>query len=200
MYEVNGARINAGKEVYAPAEDTLLAADILIRAINGKGLVVADIGTGTGALGIVAALDGRVTNVLISDISENALECAKENAKLNGVTGKCSFRKSDLFENVEGNFDIIIFNPPYLPEDDEVKSGKNEWSGGPTGTETTKLFIDQALLHLNKKGTIIIVASSFADMDGLAHFIKDAGLEVTDSRTKHIFFEDITAIALKKRD
>jgi Methylase of polypeptide chain release factors len=124
---------------------------MLLRNMDGRELSVVDIGTGTGALGIIAAMDNRVSNVLMSDISEEALECAKENARLNSVEGKCTFIKSNLFEGIEGNFDMIIFNPPYLPDDDEVRSGKNWWSGGPTGIELTKLFMVQAAEHLKAK-------------------------------------------------
>ena len=199
MHEVKGAKIEERKGVYEPAEDTLLAAEILLRNINGDRLEVAETGTGTGTLGIIAALDKRVSHVTLSDISEEALECAKENAGLNGVEGKCTFIKSDLFDKIKGNFDIIIFNPPYLPDDDEVKSGKNWWSGGPTGIEITKLFIEQAAAHLNNNGIIIIVERSLAESKNLHDFIDANGLMIVDSEKVHIFFEDIVALALKRK-
>lgn len=198
MYEVKGAKISTGNDVYAPAEDTILAAEVLLRNIRGNGLRVAEIGTGTGALGIIAAMDKRVASVSMSDVSDDALECAKENARLNGVEGKCTFVKSNLFENINGGLDIILFNPPYLPDDGEVKSGKSWWSGGPTGIELTKLFIEQAAKHLNGNGIIIIVESSLSDSKALHDFIDSKGFRVSDSEKAHIFFEDITALALKR--
>ena len=199
MREVKGAKIEARNGVYAPAEDTLLAAEVLLRNITGKELKVAEIGTGTGALGIIAAMDGRVSHVIMSDISEDALRCAKENAKSNGVEEKCEFIKSNLFDSIDGNFDIIIFNPPYLPDDDEVRSGKNWWSGGPTGIEITKLFIEQAEAHLKSNGIIITVESSLADSKTLHDFIEAKGFRIADSEKVHIFFEDIVALALKRK-
>ena len=199
MHEVKGAKIEERNGIYAPAEDTLLAAEILLRNINGDRLEVAEIGTGTGALGIIAAMDSRVSHVLMSDLSEEALECAKDNARLNGVEERCTFIKSYLFDKITGNFDIIIFNPPYLPDDDEVKSGKNWWSGGPIGIELTKLFIEQAAAHLNKNGTIITVESSLAESKALHDFIHTNGFRIADSESVHIFFEDITALALKRK-
>jgi len=200
MHEVKGAKIETRDMVYAPAEDTLLAAEMLLRNMDGKELSVVEIGTGTGALGIIAAMDNRVSNVLMSDISEEALECAKENARFNSVEGKCTFIKSNLFDSIEGNFDIILFNPPYLPDDDEVRSGKNWWSGGPTGIELTKLFISQAAGHLKTGGTIITVESSLADSKALNDFIDANGFRIADSEKIHLFFEDIIALALKKKD
>lgn len=199
MHEVKGAKIETRDIVYAPAEDTLLAAEVLLRNMKGRELSVVDIGTGTGALGIIAAMDNRVSNVLMSDISEEALECAKENTGLNSVEGKCTFTKSNLFEGIEGNFDIIIFNPPYLPDDDEVRSGKNWWSGGPTGIELTKLFMVQAAEHLKPNGTIITVESSLADSRAINDFIDANGFRIADSEKIHIFFEDIIALALKRK-
>ena len=199
MHEVKGAKIETRDMVYAPAEDTLLAAEMLLRNMDSRELSVVDIGTGTGALGIIAAMDNKASNVLMSDISEEALECAKENAGLNSVEGKCTFIKSNLFEGIEGNFDIIIFNPPYLPDDDEVRSGKNWWSGGPTGIELTKLFMVQAAEHLKANGTIITVESSLADSKALNDFIDANGFRIADSEKIHIFFEDIIALALKRK-
>ena len=200
MYEVKGAKIEARNGVYAPAEDTLIAAEILLRNMKGDGLAVAEIGTGTGTLGIIAALDKRVSHVTLSDISEEAIECAKENARLNGVEEKCTFIRSSIFDGIKENFDIIIFNPPYLPDDDEVRSGKNWWSGGPTGIELTKLFIEQAAVHLNNNGVIITVESSLADSKALHDFIDANGFRIADSEKVHIFFEDIVALALKRKD
>ncbi len=199
MHEVKGAKIEAGTGVYAPAEDTLLAAEMLLRNMQGEELTVVEIGTGTGALGIIAAMDKRSSHVIMSDISEEALECARENAGLNSVEDKCEFIKSNLFDSIEGDFDIIIFNPPYLPDDDEVRSGKNWWSGGPTGIELTKLFIGQAAEHLKTNGTIITVESSLADSKALHDFIDANGFRIADSEKAHIFFEDIVALALKKK-
>jgi release factor glutamine methyltransferase len=199
MHEVKGAKIKTIDGVYAPAEDTIIAAEILQRNIDGSKLSVAEIGTGTGILGIIAAMDKRVSNVIMSDISEEALQCAKENARLNGVEKKCTLIKSNLFDSIEGNFDIIIFNPPYLPEDDEVRSGKNWWSGGPTGIELTKLFVEQAEAHLKSNGIIITVESSLADSKALHDFIDAKGFRIADSEKVHIFFEDIVALALKRK-
>ncbi len=199
MREVKGAKIEARNGVYAPAEDTIIAAEILLRNMKGDGLKVVEIGAGTGALGIIAAMDKRVSNVIMSDISEKALQCAKENVRLNGVEGKCTLIKSDLFDKIKGKFDIIIFNPPYLPDDDEVKSGKNWWSGGPTGIELTKLFVEQAEAHLKSNGIIITAESSLADSKALHDFIDAKGFRIADSEKIHIFFEDIVALALKRK-
>ena len=194
------AEIKCIDGVYCPAEDTDLAVTLAtreIRACPDHSLKVAEIGTGSGAIGISAAMEQNVSEVLMSDINESAIRCAEANAKLNGVYEKCSFAESDLFKEISGKFDMIIFNPPYLPDDNDVKSGKNEWSGGPTGIELTELFLKAAKMHLNPHGTIITVASSFADMKELKNFIKENSLRIKDHESVHIFFEDITALAIE---
>ncbi len=69
---------------------------------------VLDVGTGTGFIGIYLAKNGK--NITASDINENAIKLAEENALRNKV--KIDFILSDLFENVSGRFDLIVFNPP----------------------------------------------------------------------------------------
>ncbi len=194
---IEDIKIGHSYNVYPVSEDTSLATEVLKRSISGKGISVLDMGTGSGAIGISAAKSSDVERVMMADIDDNAVSAAKENVELNSVINKCSILQSDLFENIQGKFDIIIFNPPYLP-DDEVKASKNEWSGGRTGIETTKRFIEESRSHLKQNGTIIIVKSSFADPEGLDSFIKEKGFVITDSEKAHAFFEDITAIAIKR--
>ena len=70
-----------------------------------------DLGTGSGVNGIVAA--ARSSDVVAVDVNPSAVECARKNAELNGVGSRCGVRESDLFENVTGRFDLIVFDPPF---------------------------------------------------------------------------------------
>jgi release factor glutamine methyltransferase len=74
---------------------------------------ILDLGTGSGAVGIALAKAFPGSEVMAIDIDSNALELALENAESNRVSN-ISFRLSDWFENVEGRFDLIVANPPYL--------------------------------------------------------------------------------------
>src|SRR3989338_10157948 len=95
-------------DVYEPSDDSFA----LARNVPGfaKGDVL-DVGTGCGILAMVAG--GEETEVLGVDVSEVAVENARFNAKMNGV--ECRFLQSNLFGEVDGRYDLIIFNPPYLP-------------------------------------------------------------------------------------
>ncbi len=138
-------------DVYPISEDTLL---ILKNVRCGRDVL--DMGTGNGEIAIECAKRGsKVTAV---DIDPEAIDYAKTRARREGV--KIKFIVSNLFENVQGRYDTIIFNPPYLPG--EAKSIKDmQWAGGKHGDDTTIRFLDEAWKHLKPDGEIYIILSSF---------------------------------------
>lgn len=77
-----------------------------------------DLGTGSGCIAITLALESRGSTVLATDISEKALNVARRNARATGVEGKVEFRLSDWFAAVDGPFDLIVSNPPYIAADE----------------------------------------------------------------------------------
>ena len=98
-----GVLYNAEHPVYVPAEDSFL----LLREAKCHGRVL-EIGTGSGLLAIYFAKNGKQVDAV--DISRDALDCASGNCILNGVS--INLALSDLFQNVKGKYDTIIFNPP----------------------------------------------------------------------------------------
>ena len=136
--------------IYEPAEDSILLKKQLKNFIK-KDIKVLDLGTGSGILVLEAKRLGA--NVLASDINK---ECVEHVKKL-GIKSV----KSDLFENIKGKFDLIIFNPPYLPEEKlEPKDSALSTTGGKKGNEILEKFLKQAKSHLNKNGKILVVFSS----------------------------------------
>lgn len=114
--------ITVSPGVYPPSEDS----DLLLLSMTVKpGECVLDMGAGSGILAIEAARAGGV--VTAADISQAAVECTRENARNNGVEVKVV--RSDLFSHPDlaGRFDVILFNPPYLPTE--------EWSTARPGRE-----------------------------------------------------------------
>lgn len=80
-------------------------------------LEILDIGTGSGAIAITLAKHLNC-HVLATDISKKAIEIAKENAKRNNV--QIDFKQSDILKNVQGKFDVIISNPPYIAKEEDI--------------------------------------------------------------------------------
>lgn len=79
---------------------------------------ILDLGTGTGALALALAREFPKAQVLGVDFIEDAVQLAQSNQQRNGIQN-AQFKQSNWFENVEGCFDLIVSNPPYIDEDDE---------------------------------------------------------------------------------
>jgi release factor glutamine methyltransferase len=143
--------------VYPPSEDTYLLLESLT-----PGKKVLEIGCGSGLLSVYcAALGSEVTAV---DINPLALNCTEMNSRLNHV--QVETLPSDLFEKIDESYDSIIFNPPYLPSEDDVE-GSEQWNGGKDGFKVTKTFLNSLESHLNTGGSAWIVLSSLTDIQSL---------------------------------
>ena len=106
-----GRKIVVPQNVFSPVpwEHNLLAKTVL-REVKETDSVL-DMGTGSGVQAILAA--SKSSNVTAVDVNPFAAECAKANAKLNKLSSRITVKESDLFENVKGKFDLIVFDPPF---------------------------------------------------------------------------------------
>lgn len=117
-----GNIINVNKNVLIPRFETELLVEKTIKyskeIFNDSKINILDIGTGSGCISITLKkeLDCNVVGV---DISNDALEVARDNAVGNNV--KVEFINSDVFSNVKDRFDVIISNPPYICYDEEIE-------------------------------------------------------------------------------
>jgi release factor glutamine methyltransferase len=184
--------INESPEVYIPSDDSYL----LLKSIEvTPGKTFLDIGCGTGLIALHAAKNAAV--VTATDINPHAVECARRNAARNDL--RIEVVQSDLFEKVDGNFDVIAFNPPYLPDEDRSTSWlESSWSGGGEGSEVTVRFLRDAWRHLSPGGEIFIILSS---LGGLMTVLKSAKerYDAEMLEEKHMFFESVYAYRLRQR-
>ena len=97
-------------------ETELLVEAALERWPAGSQLRVADVCTGSGCVAVALAHDRPGCSILATDISASALELAARNAARHEVTACVQFHRTDLLEGVDGPFDLIVANPPYVPE------------------------------------------------------------------------------------
>ncbi len=160
--------------VYEPAEDTYF----LARELDVKeGEEVLELGTGCGLLAVLAAKAGG--RVVATDVNPKAIECARMNAERHGV--KLDLRQGDLWEPVGGGkFDLIIFNPPYLPCEGEDPS----WCGGPDGRRVIDPFLVGLPSHLRPGGRCIFVQSSLARVEDTCRHLQQLGLRFELKRRK----------------
>lgn len=126
---------------------------------------IIDLGCGSGAIGI--SLKKKLENVSVTllDISKNALEVARENAK--SLNANVSFIESDMWNNVYDKYDIIISNPPYIRNDEEIEDIVRENEphvalyGGIDGLDLYRKIRKDLLNHVNDK---FMLALEIGDM------------------------------------
>ncbi|MFH0808827.1 MAG: HemK2/MTQ2 family protein methyltransferase [archaeon] len=150
-------------EIYQPAEDSLLFADLLEKELakltkKDFNLKFLEVGTGSGILSKTASKFLSAKNILALDINPDAVKALQKE--------KFKTIQSDLFKNIENKFDLIIFNAPYLPLDKrEPKSSQLTTTGGKRGDEISLKFLTQAKQHLNPNGKIFLLISSLTPQD-----------------------------------
>ncbi|MEM3567532.1 MAG: methyltransferase, partial [Thermoplasmata archaeon] len=173
-------------DVYPPSEDTFLLLDVVdVR----EGQKVLELGTGSGYIAVHCALCGA--EVTATDVSEQAIRNAIQNATANNV--RINFAVSDLFEKIEGKFDVIIFNPPYLPtaEHDKVAGNFNfALDGGLDGSAVIRRFLADAWKFLTEQGIIYLLYSSH-NLNDINQFEEIYSWRVLKSA--RFFFEELYA-------
>ncbi len=205
------------KNVYTPSDDSYLLIDYFKRNIdenNFDGIPISeienvlDLGTGTGIIAILFQLIKVQCpyfnpKIYASDILKEAIDCAKINEEANNINKKIIFLHSDLFlsfpERLKHSFNIIVFNPPYLPSSQLINKNSNKkiidysWDGGLKGYETLINFLENAKLFLNlkKDHSIYCITSSRIDLLELNKKIKILNYKNKIVEKRHIFFEDI---------
>ncbi|MBO7719717.1 MAG: methyltransferase [Methanosphaera sp.] len=185
---------NECSQVYPPAEDTFLLIDNLL---VDEDMDVLEIGGGSGLVSIFASRYAK--SVDVCDINPYAIECMEANVKLNN-RNNIRIIQSDLFENIDSCYDLILFNTPYLPVDEQEHIDdeySKAWDGGADGRKVIDKFIKQAKKYLKKDGMIQLVQSSLSDNNKTLHMLEEEGFNAEITANEHIFFEDITLITAR---
>ena len=153
------------KDVLSPrmeTEELIYKVIEYVKASNKNKFKILDLCTGSGIIAITLKkeLDQVSVDVIASDISEEAIEVAKENAQSHNATIK--FIKSDIFNDIDDKFDIIVSNPPYIDRKDEVRMQDNVLKYDPhlalfaeeEGMYFYRKIIEQANDYLNENGVM----------------------------------------------
>jgi release factor glutamine methyltransferase len=156
-----GYKINVNNHVLIPRGETeQLVEHVLFyydKYFVDQKVDVLDLGTGSGCIGLALSLEEENMNVIISDISEDALKVAKDNQQ--NLSAKVQIIQSDLFNNIKNTFDIIVSNPPYIPDTETVqdivsKEPKVALYGGLLGVDFYEKIMMSSKSYLNENALI----------------------------------------------
>lgn len=185
------ALLSCPSDVYPPGEDSYLLLESLNHSLSAKPASVLDLCCGTGIAGIFAKKMFPGASVVCSDISTAALCTAKSNAGANGL--ELEFSRSDMFSSFKGKrFDLILCNPPYLPEDSKVL-GANDLFNIDRGQ--LNKFLSGVYSHLGSKGSAYLVYSSLNPPS----FSKHKNLDVRTMNSLSFFFEKLFLVRIKRK-
>ena len=172
--------------IYLPSEDSYLLSESVKKFIEDNKIIsVLDMGSGSG-IQSQTLIDNKINpkRLTLTDINLSAIKHLKVKFPKSKVI------KSDLFNKIpkSSKFDLIIFNPPYLPEDEnykELKSSRVATTGGKRGSEIINKFLKQSKPHLNDDGHILLLTSS------LTKGINWMDYKKKKIASKKLFFEEL---------
>lgn len=156
-------KIPFDKSVLTPRLETeFLVERVLLDIGSNSNLKILDMCCGSGCIGLSIAKATGLSITLV-DISDNAINIAKNNAKLNNIQN-ISFVVSDLFDKIKDKYDIIVCNPPYIKTQDlnnleiEVRDYDPQLAldGGEDGLDFYRKIADTCVNYLNQKGTLYL--------------------------------------------
>jgi len=180
-------------QIYEPSDDSYLMQesvkeyleDSLKKRKMTKEIEILDMGSGSGIQAETVKSLG-FNNVLTVDINKSAVDFLK----------KQGFEAihSDLFKKIKNNqkFDLIIFNPPYLPLDKrEPKESQLQTTAGKDGYEIILKFLTQAKSHINNSSSVLLLFSSLSQPKIILAHAEKSGYKYKKINSKKLFFEEL---------
>lgn len=164
-----------------PDSETLIDA-VLPFARKQNALHVLDLGAGTGCLALTLLAELPHAVAVAADLSPDALDVARRNAQALTLTERVTFVHSDWFQNVTGTFDLVVSNPPYIPDADRITLSvdvrdydpSSALFGGPDGLDPYRLIIPQLATFLRAEGMVAFELGKGQDA-AVANMLRDHG-------------------------
>ena len=186
--------------IYEPAEDSYMLQCYVREYALGR---VLDMGTGSGILALDAMRNPNVREVVAVDINEEAVEELRAKVKQEKIR-KVKVVQGDLFEHVEGCFNLILFNPPYLPQD-TIGEGKAKrvledaaLYGGKKGWEVAERFFLDVSKYLFIDSVVLVLFSSLTDKAKIEEILAHTLLEWRELERKKMAHEELYVYEVKK--
>lgn len=203
--EFYGRRFRVDKRVLVPRPDTEILVEVALERTRDRSLDarVLDLCTGSGCVAITLACERPTWSVLGTDLSEDALTVARDNAARLGAAPRAYFRRSDLFADVGGAaaaFDLITANPPYIAESEreELPATVAQFEpsmalfSGADGLDLVRALVAQAPEHLEPNG-ILAIEIGYGQAPAVAALFERAGFADVDVRKDYGGIERIVS-------
>lgn len=181
------------KMIYEPSDDSYLLNETLIKFLQNKdkNINILDMGSGSG-IQAETCINLNFKNVIAVDVNNEVVDILTKKG-INCV-------KSNLFNKINDKFDLIIFNPPYLPEDPrEPEDSRLQTTGGKNGCEIINKFLKQAFNNLKPKASILLLFSSLSNSKIILNKAKSLGYTYKLLNKKKIPFEELYVYEFRLR-
>jgi release factor glutamine methyltransferase len=166
------------KRALVPRPETEELVELVESRIENRATRIVDLGTGSGVIALSLAQKFPASEIIATDISDDALLLARENAIRLG-NDRVQFLKSDLLEQVDGKFDLIVANLPYISRHDRdqlppevLRDPEIALFAGEKGDEIIRRLIETAPSHLNSGG-LLAMEIGLGQEPGLIDFLRD---------------------------
>jgi release factor glutamine methyltransferase len=189
-----GLTLYLNSDTLVPRPETETVVEAALAAVDqsgprGRALRIADLGTGTGAILIALLHELANASGVGTDLSERALDAARDNAMRLGLGSRAEFIMSDYGAALSGDFDLVVSNPPYIRSGDiaglapEVqRDPRRALDGGADGLDGYRTIAGQAAKLLKPRGTLV-VELGIGQEPPVAALFRAAGLEPLPART-----------------
>jgi len=179
-------------DIYEPAEDSFLLQNAVKKYAHSN---VLDMGTGSGIQALTAVEQG--CSVSAVDINPQVVQHLRAQARQQKKSKRSiTVFQSDLFSRVKGMFDTIIFNPPYLPQDEGIDDVS--LYGGEKGWEISARFFSQVSSFLNPQGVILFLFSSLTNKPQIEKIIRQHLFQWEEVGRQKIAFEELYVYKIQK--
>ena len=186
--EIQDFKIAEDERVYPPSEDSYL----LIESIDIFDFHNAlEIGVGSGIISL--HLSKKIDNVFCCDINPFSLLLTKQNATSNSISNLHLF-SSNIFSSIKSGtlFDLIVFNPPYLPVDFPPRKYIDlSYHGGIDGGEHIRAFLNELGKYLSKSGVAYLLQSSLYDLKNTTEYLSNNNFKYNIKKTLKLDFETL---------
>jgi release factor glutamine methyltransferase len=189
--EFYGLKFELSEETLEPRSDTETLVDAILpisqKIIEERGSCsILDLGTGTGAIALSILHNCEGATAVGVDVSDGALKTARQNSKQLGLADRFTALRSNWFSNVDGMFDIVVSNPPYISAkamgELSIEVGEHDphlaLHGGDDGLDAYRLLAEQSVGYLKAGGTIGLEIG-FDQNDSVKRLFLDQDLVLT---------------------